>query len=386
MIPFFNLSRQYESIKGELDSAVHEVMKSGFFTLGKNVAAFENEYSEFINVDYACGVASGTDALTIAMKALDLGHADEVILPANSYPSAFGIALSGVKIRLVDCDENGLMDSDKLAKIITSKTRAVLPVHMYGNPADLVRIAEILSQAKTQIYLVEDAAQAHGAEMQLKYDKKSRISQKLKVDSGRDWVKAGSVGDISIFSFYPSKNLGAGGDGGLVVTNDKNLAEKIKQLRMYGESARYVSEEISGVSRLDEMQAAILRAKLPYLSEWNKRRQEIAKLYESELENTGDLRFIATSGKSCRHLFVIQTKKRMALQKYLANEGIGTAIHYPVPIHLTKSFKTLGYKAGDFPMAEKLSREVLSLPLFPELKDNEVYTVIKAIRKFFKSK
>lgn len=382
-IPIFELKRQYQKLKPEMDAVIAAVLARGMFTLDREVRLFEEEFADYLNIYHAVGVASGTDALTLAVRALGIKPGEEIILPANSYPSAFGVALSGVKIRLADCGEDGNISLKSLERILTKKTKAVIPVHLYGNPADVFGIKNILNNGRLNAYIIEDAAQAHGAE----------------IKNGSKWRKAGTCGDIGIFSFYPSKNLGAYGDGGMVVTDIFSVAKKVKSLRMYGETSRYVSEDISGVSRLDELQAAILRVKLHYLNEWIEKRTLIAEYYQRELLGMGDIRLVRTEsrrrkaegkgrtgveGKSSNHLFVIRTGKRDALQKFLTEKGIGTGIHYPVPIHMTKSFASLGYKKGDFPMAEIISREVLSIPIYPELTNGETEEVVKKIKEFYK--
>jgi dTDP-4-amino-4,6-dideoxygalactose transaminase len=373
MIPIFELKRQYQSFRTEMDTAIKEVLTRGMFTLDREVRLFEDEFADYLNIYHAVGVGSGTDALTLAIRALGIKPGEEVLLPANSYPSAFGVAISGVKIRLVDCGEDGNISVSALTKILTKKTKAIIPVHLYGNPADVFGIRNLLNNGRLGAYIIEDAAQAHGTML------KDRSV----------WRKAGTIGDIGIYSFYPSKNLGAYGDGGMVVTDKFSLAKKVKSLRMYGETSRYKSEEISGVSRLDELQAAILRVKLRFLAEWVEKRTRIAEYYLRELQGVGDINLVTadnskTEGKSSRHLFVIRTEKRDALQKFLTDHEIGSGIHYPVPIHLTKSFLNLGYKKGDFPIAEILCREVLSIPIYPELTSQETEMVVKTIKLFFK--
>lgn len=372
MIPIFNLGRQYESIKAEINSALLSVVRKGYFTLGQEVVKFEKKFAKFIGAKYAIGVASGTDALTLSLRALGVTAQDEVIVPANSYPSAFGLSQASPKLRLVDVDNSGNMDPEKLAGAITKNTKAVVPVHLYGNPANITVVLSALKSNKygKQISIIEDCAQAHGATI-----------------GGK---KVGSFGVIGCFSFYPTKNLGAYGDGGMLVTNNKHIASNLRALRMYGETSRYHSTMISGVSRLDELQAAVLSVKLKYLASWNAKRRKIAEIYRRELTGTGDLLFVPPYiGKnaiteSANHLFVIRTKKRDELMSYLAKKGIQTAIHYPAPIHLAKSFRFLGYKKSDFPFSEALSNEVISLPLFPELTDGEQRAVIMQIQKFFK--
>ena len=362
-IPVFSLKKQYTSIAGELRVALNRVFAVGMYTLGSEVSAFEKEFGNYTRVPYAVGVGSGTDALTISVRALGLGVGDEVLVPANAYPTFFGIAQAGVRVRLVDCGDDGNIDCDDLKKRMTKKTKAVVIVHLYGNPANVSGVKKVFrSVGRRDIQIIEDCAQAHGATI------------------GK--TKVGSLGDIAIFSFYPSKNLGAYGDGGMILTKKKKLFEKIRALRMYGETKRYKSHEISGVSRLDELQAAILRVKLRHLDAWNRKRRELASLYAQGLSNSTGLTITPYEKGACYHLFVIRTRKRDALKKFLDSHGIGTAIHYPIPLHLVVALKKYGYKRGDFPMSEQLSREVLSLPLYPEMRKSDVRQVVKIIRNF----
>ncbi|MFC1647260.1 DegT/DnrJ/EryC1/StrS family aminotransferase [Patescibacteria group bacterium] len=385
MVPFFDLTRQYKSIQGEVDLAIKSSLKRGVFILGPQVKAYEEDFADYLGIWHAVGVASGTDALSMSIWALDIKPGDEVMLPANAYPTAFGIATTGVRIRLVDCGSDGNVDLKKLEKLISTKTKAVIPVHLYGKPADVIGIKIMLNRKSPKTMIIEDAAQAHGAE----------------VKDGSKWRKAGTIGRIGIFSFYPTKNVGAYGDGGVLVTDRASIAKKLRAMRMYGESSRYRSDFIAGVSRLDEIQAAILQVKLKFLDKWNKRRAEIAEMYSERLEGVGDLKIISNfqfsitnkntksklynneQFKSCNHLFVIRTSKRDELKVYLEKKGVMTAIHYPVPVHMTPAFKHLGYKKGDFPEVEAQAGEVLSLPMFPELTDKEVEEVVKRIRGFY---
>lgn len=365
-IPFLDLTRIRAHIKKELDAVIHRVITRGVFILGSEVSAFEKEFAAYIGVPYAVGVASGTDALTLSLQAFGIGPGDEVILPANAYPTAFGVAKSGARIRLADVDEQtGLISVGEVKKAITRRTRTIIPVHLYGHPVPMKELLR-LTMNDERLTIIEDAAQAHGAAINTK--------------------KVGRFGDIAIFSFYPSKNLGAFGDGGMIVTNSKALRNKLKQFRMYGETDRYKSSFVAGVSRLDELQAAILRVKLRHLDEGNKKRTAIAKKYLTDLAGVGDLRFLRPQQighVSANHLFVIRTGKRNALQKYLASHGVATAIHYPAPIHTQKAFRHLAYKKGDFPVSEALSREVLSLPMFPYLTTQELERIVRAVRSFF---
>lgn len=368
MIPIFNLTRQYKTIRKPLTVAFRQLFATGMFTLGNQVTQFENEMKQFLGTPYAVGVASGTDALTLALRALDVSNDDEVVLPANSYPTVFGVAMSGARIVLVDCDANGLMDLEKLKKVVTKKTKAVIPVHLYGHICNIKLLSEILHDYCPQAVIIEDCAQAIGG-----------IS-----DDGK---KVGSIGEIGCFSFYPSKNLGGYGDGGMITTKSESISRRVQQLRMYGEKERYKSVEVSGISRLDELQAAVLRVKLTYLADWQKKRAAIANTYSQALVGVGDIRPISpvNARNSVWHLYVIQTGKRNELQNYLSKQGIVSAIHYPLCIHQTESFRYLGYNQGDFPVSESLSREVLSLPLFPELTNTEISRVIRSVTKFFQS-
>ena len=352
MIQIFNLTNQYKAIQKEIDCAIKTVLSRGNFILGIEVAAFEKEFASYIGVSYGVGVASGTDALTLAVRALGLSKGDEVLLPVNSYPTFFGIAMSGVSIKFVDCNESGNISVEDLKKRITKKTKAIVVVHLYGNPADVVGVGKLLKTLhRTDIKIIEDCAQAHGA----------LIGKK----------KVGTFGDIAIFSFYPSKNLGCYGDGGMVVTNNKKIADRVRSLRMYGEIKRYESREVSGVSRLDELQAAVLRVKLRHLDDWNARRRVIANQYTQKLEGIKNCSVIPYVPGACYHLFVIRTSQRDELKSYLDTKGIGCAIHYPKPL------------APDFPMAEKLSKEILSLPIYPELSNTNIAQISTLVKRFF---
>lgn len=396
-VPFLDLRRQYAILKNPLDRAIARVLQNGMFTLGPQCAAFEKEFARFIGIQSAIGVGTGTDALTLTLRALGLQPADEVIIPANAYPTAHAIALSGVRLRLVDCAQDGTIDTVDLVRRINARTKAIVPVHLYGHTADLYGIAHIVKNAKQKIYIIEDAAQAHGGEVYMgtgdrkqetgdrkqgTRDKKQETRDRgQKTGKGK---KAGSIGDIGCFSFYPTKNLGAYGDGGVVVTDDAEIADRVRRLRMYGEKERYRSLEVSGVSRLDELQAAILRVKLKRLALWNRQRNSIAKRYMRELRGVGDISFIEPiHGTSVYHLFVILTGKRDGLKTYLENHGITTGIHYPVPVHQVKAFAHLGYKRGDFPNTERMSSALLSLPIFPELQTPEIEYVCRTIKRFY---
>ncbi len=363
-IPLLNLSQEYKEIKKDIDTSVFRVLKGGWYILGSEGENFEKELAQFIGVRYAVGVASGTDALTLSLKALGVNPKDGVVIPANVYPTAFGVALSGARIQLADVESGTLNISlATLKKAVNKKTKVVVVVHLYGNPVDIAPVKSFCRQRG--LYLIEDCAQAIGAEYKDK--------------------KVGTFGDVACFSFYPTKNLGAYGDAGAVLTNKARLAKRVKYLRMYGEKKRYNSVLIGHNSRLDELQAAILRAKLKYLDRWNKRRRKLAQLYKRELEGLA-LKPVEENvvGRSVYHLFVIRVSKRDALLEYLRGKGIGIGIHYPVPIHLVKSFLYLGYKKGDFPVSEKASLDVLSLPFYPQMTESEIKYVVSLIKSFYK--
>ncbi|KKS47148.1 hypothetical protein A3J20_04590 [Candidatus Gottesmanbacteria bacterium RIFCSPLOWO2_02_FULL_42_29] len=377
MIPVFDTTRQIKKYRRQFIKTIDEVMSKGNFILGSKVAQFEKEFAAYTGVKFAVGVASGTDALMLSMQALGINNpGEEVIMPANSYPTAFAVVSTGARPRLVDIDGSFNIDPLKIEKAITAKTRAIIAVHLFGQPADLQKIMQTAN--KYNLPLIEDCAQAHGAVY-----KNPTLPSGLRGAS----KKVGSIGKIGCYSFYPTKNLGAFGDGGMIVTNDEELFKKIKLLRMYGEEERYKSVLQGRISRLDEIQAAILSVKLQYLDKWNERRREIAGKYRSHLENSPcRLPPALPFTKHVYHLFVIRTKKRDLLKNYLEKKGIATGIHYPVPIHLVPSFKSLGYKEGDFPESEKAAKEILSLPMFPELKDSEIVKVAQEINSFLEKK
>lgn len=362
-VPLVDFKKEYREIAAEVNSGIKRVLESGWFILGSEVESFEKEFAGFVGVEYAVGVGTGTDAITLSLKALGIKEGDGVVVPANVYPSAFGVALSGAILQLADVDPKTLnLSLETLKRAVKQNTRAVLAVHLYGNPVDLEGIVNFCKDK--HLALVEDCAQATGAFYQ-----------------GR---RVGSFGDIACFSFYPTKNLGAYGDGGMVATNNRDLAHKIKLWRMYGEEARYQSKLVGHNSRLDEIQAAILRAKLKYVDRWNQRRREIAERYEQGFSGL-PLEIISSSEASqpVYHLFVVKTDDRDMLSDYLKKRGVVTGVHYPVPIHLTPSFSSLGYKEGDFPVSEEASATVLSLPLYPQMSEADLEYVIKTVKSYF---
>lgn len=362
-IPFMDLKRQYKEIEGEINGAIKTVFDRSNFILGVEGKEFENEFAEYIGQGAGIGVNSGTDALFLALLALGIGNGDEVITVANTaIPTASAIVAAGAKPVFVDIEETTmLMDISKIEGVITPSSKAIIPVHLYGNVVDMRRLIEIAE--KHNLTIIEDCAQAHGATYHGK--------------------KAGSFGKISCFSFYPTKNLGAYGDAGIVLTSDTFLAKKIMMLRQYGEEKRYHTV-IDGInSRLDEIQAAILRVKLKYLEKWNKRRKEIAEKYVREIKNEKIVLPKINEGVvSVFHLFVIKVGSREKFQQYMKENGIGTAVHYPLPLHLQKSYCHLGYCKGSFPVTEYVMEHIVSLPLFPELDDEEVAYIIDAVNKY----
>ncbi len=365
-VPPLDLKRQYASIKGEIDAAVSRVLEGGWYILGEEVAAFEREFAAYCGVAHAVGVGSGTDALHLALAACGVGAGDEVItVPHTAVATVTAIELAGARPVLVDIDPaRYTLDPELLEAAITPRTRAVIPVHLYGCPADLDPIMEVARAHGLTV--VEDCAQAHGAEY-----------------SGR---RVGSWGHIAAFSFYPTKNLGACGDGGLVATNDPELAERARLLRQYGWQERYVSSLKGLNSRLDELQAAILRVKLRHLDAWNERRRVLAGLYNERLMGGGVV--VPREPESARHvyhLYVVRHPRRDALRAFLRQRGIGSSIHYPVPVHLQPAYYDLARGAGSLPAAEAAAREVLSLPLYPELDGQELETVADAVLAFGRS-
>lgn len=360
-IPFVNLKAQYKNIKPEIDKAIKRVVTTQAFILGKELEAFEKEFAKYLGVKHAVGVNSGTDGLILSLLALGIGKGDEVITPANSFvATTTAIVQVGAKPVLVDCDPNTYqIDVAQVEKKITKKTKAILPVHLYGAPCEIDKLQEIAK--KNNLLLIEDACQAHGATLNTK--------------------KLGTFGDIGVFSFYPSKNLGAYGDGGAIVTDSKDLYEKLIKMRNYGQTKKYYHDSFGLNSRLDEIQASVLRVKLKYLDKWNKERNRIAASYKKSIKNY-KTQLIIKNGKSAYHLFVIESEKRDKLQKYLSENGIQTLIHYPTPIHLQEVNSSLGYKNGDFPNSEKIASRILSIPIYAELGTIEQDYVTQILNKF----
>jgi dTDP-4-amino-4,6-dideoxygalactose transaminase len=362
-IPFLNLSAQFANLKDELMPMVEHVLSSGHYILGPNVAAFEQELAAYLRVRHGVGVNSGSDALTLALRALEIGAGDEVITTPFTYIApAEAIHQVGARIVFADIDAATFnIDPAEVARKITERTKAIIPVHLFGQAAPLDALRAVAEPRGIKI--IEDCAQAVGA----LYNNQP----------------VGSCGAISCFSFYPTKNLGADGDGGMVMTSDNALAHKLRMLRVHGIEKRYYHDLHGYNSRLDELQAAILRVKLRHLDKWNARRAEIALRYDAGLEGLPLQRPVTTAGNThVFHVYAIQTEQRDALQKHLHDAGIPTIIYYPVPLHRQRVYASLGHRDDDFPVAEKLSRQILPLPIYPELTDGQVDYVIKAIRQF----
>ncbi len=370
-VPLVELVRQYKGLQAEIDPAMKGVIEKGAFILGENVVKFEEEAAAYCGIKYAAGVANGTDALELAIKALGIGEGDEVITtPFTFIATTEAICLNGAKPVLADIEPDTFnIDASRIEKATTPKTKAIIPVHLFGQACDMDMIMDIAN--KRDIKVIEDCAQAMGAEF------KSR--------------RVGSFGDIGCFSFFPSKNLGCFGDGGMVTTNDKVLADKIKMLRVHGQADRYRHELEGRNSRLDELQAAILRVKLRHLDAWNDSRRDNARLYNKLFENlSGAGRLTTPAEKKDRkhvyNIYNIKIRERDKLRQSLTAKGVANAVYYPIPLHLQAVYKSLGWNRGDFPESERACEEVLALPVFPELREDEIGYVAKCVSDFLEDK
>jgi dTDP-4-amino-4,6-dideoxygalactose transaminase len=364
MIPCANPKSQYKSYRDEIDRAIKNVLESGWYILGDEVSQFEAEFAAYNGVVHSVGVGSGTEALYMALRALDIGSGDEVITTSHTaVATASAIALSGAKLVFADIEPDYYtIDPQLIEAAISAKTKAVIPVHIYGQPCDMDAILEIAH--KYDLKVIEDCAQAHGA-----------------VYKGK---RAGSMGEIGCFSFYPTKNLGAIGDGGMLVSNDDRLAEKIRLLREYGWKKRYISSEAGWNSRLDEMQAAILRVKLKKLDDDNARRRQHAYEYENALKDMPlVLPVIRNDVSHVYHLYVVKTDERDKLKEHLRDQGVNTSIHYPVPVHRQEYYQKI-VGSISLPETEQTAETILSLPMYPELAVAEQENVIIAIEKYFR--
>ena len=362
-VPFLNFEGLHSPIKSELKEAMSTVLDSNWFIMGSQLEEFENEYAEWNNVKHSIGVSNGLDALILSLKALEIGVGDEVIVPSNTY-IATALAVSNVGATPVFVEpriDTANINPNLIESAITKRTKAIIPVHLYGQACEMDKIMNVAN--KYGLYVIEDNAQAHGAFYKGK--------------------KTGSWGHINATSFYPGKNLGALGDGGAVTTNSDELAEKVKVLRNYGSKEKYKNEVLGHNNRLDELQAAFLRVKLKKLDEWTSERNTIAETYIRNLNQVPgvELFSLAKDASSAYHLFVIKAIDRDSLQSQLKEAGIGTLIHYPIPPHLQPCYSYLGKKPGDFPIAEKLSKEIISLPLYVGLDSSQISEVITLIKE-----
>lgn len=361
-VKFSRLDRGYLKYKEEYNKAVIDVLESGWYILGGKVEKFEKEFATYIGTDYCVGLNSGLDSLTLAFRALGIKEDDEVIVPANTYiASVLGISENGAKPVFSEPDKFYNLDADKIEEKITDKTKAILVVHLYGQAANMDKIKEIA--VKHNLYLLEDCAQSHGAH----YNSKM----------------TGTFGDIGCFSFYPTKNLGAFGDAGAIVTDNKELAEKIRMLRNYGSKIKYHNEMVGVNSRLDEIQAALISVKLNHFTELQKERKKITDYYTNNI-NTSliVLPKVREKSESVWHQFVIRTEYRDQFEQYLRDNNIGTQIHYPIPPHLSEAYNNLGYKLGDLPITEKNAQTIISLPLYDGMRIEEAEYVVKVINKY----
>lgn len=356
------LDKSFEKYSAEFENKAIEVLRSGWYVLGKEVDSFEREFADFLGVSYSVGLASGLDALWMAVKLLGVGLGDEVIVQGNTYiASVMGITINGAIPIFVEPDEYFQIDASKIEEKITDKTKAIMVVHLYGQSCRMDKILKICKEYNLK--LIEDCAQSHGACF--------------------DGKMTGTFGDAGCFSFYPSKNLGAFGDAGAIATNDKNLESDVRIYRNYGSEKRYYNKVVGANSRLDEIQAGLLRVKLSHISEITKERVHIAERYNNELNNPLiTLPKVAEKCTSVWHQYVIMCNERERLMGYLEENGIGTIIHYPIPPHLSEAYKNLGYKKGDLPITEKYANNVLSIPIYNGMTEEEQTYVIEVINEF----
>ncbi|MFH1045730.1 MAG: DegT/DnrJ/EryC1/StrS family aminotransferase [Candidatus Omnitrophota bacterium] len=368
MIPLLDLRKQYHTIKDEIDQRIAEILESGNFILGPEVKKLEEEMARFCQVKYAAGVASGTDALELALRALGVGRGDEVITtPFTFIATTEAITQVEAKVVFAEIDlDTYNINLEQIKKKITPRTKAIIPVHLYGLPCQIKEVIEIARRHK--LYVIEDCAQAIGAEYQ--------------------GQKVGSFGDVGCFSFFPSKNLGGYGDGGMVVTNNEKINEQVRMLRVHGSKNKYFHQVEGRNSRLDEIQAGILRIKLNHLNAWNEQRRKNARIYTEAFKAAGLTDKMAVpqeveGSTHVFHLYVVRVPRRDQLLEFLKSQSIFAAIHYPVPLHLQEVYRGQGHKEGSFPISEKAAREIISLPFYPELTKEEILTVVQAIKEFY---
>lgn len=361
-IPLVDLQAQYQTIKGDILAAIESVLEDMHLFLGPQMQAFEREFADYCDCGYGVGVSSGTDALVLALRACEIGEGDEVITVSNTFIATIeAIALVGAKPVFVDVDPvTYTMDCQQLDAALTSRTRAVLPVHLFGNSVDMQPVLDFAG--KHGLVVIEDASQAHGTTYQ-----------------GR---KVGSLGDIGCFSLYYSKSLGAYGEAGICVTNDSTLADNMRLYRDHGSRVRYRHEILGTNARLDELQAAVLRVKLPYIERWNTARQEHARFYAEHLQGVVEaVPQTQAAGTHTYCYYVVQVDERDRVRQQLEQEGIATGIHYPVPAHLQPACAAYGYAQGMLPVTETLAQRILSLPMYPELTGEQLHTIVNAVKK-----
>jgi dTDP-4-amino-4,6-dideoxygalactose transaminase len=362
-VPFVDLKTQYHLLKPQMDEAIQSVLERSAFVMGKEHNEFEHSFAAYIGAKYCLGISTGTDALELAIRACGIGTGDEVITVANTFiATTEAISCTGASIRLIDADPLTYnMDPDKIESAITPRTKALLPVHLYGQPADMNPIMEIAR--KHGLKVIEDCAQAHGARYR--------------------GQRVGTFGDVACFSFYPGKNLGAYGDGGAVITNDDGIADCVKLLRNHGAREKYVHEIEGYCRRLDNLQAAVLGVKLPHLDEWNARRRHAAALYDQLLADVPGVvkPYILPDAEPVYHLYVIQIPNRDRVQFALKTQGVETGIHYPIPLHQQPAYAHLGYKPEDFPISTALGPKILSLPMFGDITEQQIHTVVAELNK-----
>lgn len=365
-VPFFSLKAVHHSLKEDFYDAFNRIVDDGSFILGEDVKQFESSFAKFCNSSFTIGVGNGLDALKISLKTLGIGYGDEVIVPAHTYIATWlAVSEVGAVPIPVDVHDNTMnINPFLIPHKITSKTKAIIPVHIYGLPCDMDAILSIARERN--LFVIEDFAQAQGA-----------------IYKGR---RVGSFGDINACSFYPSKNIGAMGDAGAITTSDSELAKKASKLRNYGSNQKYIHEFEGVNSRLDSLQAAFLKIKLPYLDKQNEERRKLSLFYQEKLKNINELKFqtIPFQHQSVHHLFTVRVSKRNQLQQYLHENGIGSLIHYPIPPHLQLAYKHLNFQGGEFPVSEKIANEIISLPLFIGMSEIELNYVCEKITMFFK--
>ena len=364
-IPFISFESQLKVNKTQLINNIERVIDSQWYVLGESVKEFENKYKTISSVKFALGVGSGLDALIISLNALNISKGDEVIVASNAYIASW-LSITNVGATIVPVEPNEKtfnLDTNRIEEKITANTKAIMPVHLYGQPCEMDMIMHIAK--KNKLYVVEDNAQAHLAKF------KGKIT--------------GSFGHINATSFYPTKNIGAIGEAGCITTDNKKFAQFSNSYRNYGFSEKYICDIIGTNSRLDELQASILNLKLDYIEDWTKQRIEIANLYNQRLTNSVVTPFVNSSCSHVYHLYVIKTDKRDNLKEFLRQKGIETAIHYPIPPHLQKAYRHLNFKKGDFPIAEKLANQSLSLPIYPGLSKDQINYICDSINEYFKS-